>query len=52
MKVQWAVLTLWGIAMLATFLLVNDVFTYLGPVYFMCMVGTMVAVRKAGHGTL
>ena len=43
------VLVLWMIAILATLLIVKDsgVFTFLGPIYFICMLGCVITVRNA-----
>jgi L-asparagine transporter-like permease len=53
MKYELTILTLWLIAILTTLIIVRDtnLFTYLAPVYFICMVGsifTVRAVRKRG----
>jgi hypothetical protein len=44
-----AVVLLWAIAIITTVALVPDrqVFTTLGPVYAVCMIGSVVVVRKA-----
>lgn len=49
MKYIVTILALWLIALVATFLLVKDaaVFTYLGPLYAVCMVGSVITVRRA-----
>jgi hypothetical protein len=49
MKHQMANLALWLIAIVVTFLLVPDrhTMTTLGPVYAVCMIGSMVTVRAA-----
>lgn len=49
MKHELAVLGLWLLAVVPTLLLVQktDLFTYLGPLYFLCMVGTVYVVRSA-----
>jgi hypothetical protein len=46
---EFATLILWAIAILATFFIVQDqnFLTYLGPLYFVCMVGSIIVVRKA-----
>ena len=43
MKYELTVLTLWLIAILTTLIIVRDtnLFTYLAPVYFICMVGSI-----------
>jgi len=45
---ELAVLGLWLLAVVPTLLLVHDsgVFTYLGPLYFICMVGSVYIVRN------
>jgi hypothetical protein len=49
MKYIAAILGLWSIALLTTLLIIDEakVFTYLGPVYFICMVGSALIVRRA-----
>lgn len=49
MKYELAVLGLWLLAIVPTFLIVRttDLFTYLGPLYFICMVGSVFIVRSA-----
>lgn len=49
MKHELANLALWLLAVISTLLLVHqtDVFTYLGPLYFICMVGSVYLVRSA-----
>lgn len=49
MKYVAAILGLWTIAIAGTLLLVPDrsVFTYLGPLYAVCMIGSIVVVRLA-----
>ena len=51
MKHQIAVLLLWLIAIGVTFVMVRDpqVLTTLGPVYAICMIGSVVTVRAAGR---
>jgi hypothetical protein len=46
---EFAMLALWAIAILATFLILWDSksLTYLGPLYFICMVGSIIVVRNA-----
>ena len=48
MKDELAVLGLWLLAVVPTLLLVHDsgVFTYLGPLYFICMIGSVYIVRN------
>ena len=49
MKYEMAILLLWLLAVVPTLLLVSQtgVFTYLGPLYFLCMVGSVYIVRSA-----
>ncbi len=49
MKYELAVLGLWLLAVVPTFLMVQQtgMFTYLGPLYFLCMVGSIYVVRSA-----
>ncbi len=49
MKHIVVVVILWCIAIVTTLLLVEKtgVFTYLGPVYFICMLGSIITVRRA-----
>lgn len=49
LKHELAVLLLWLLSVVPTFLLLRDTnfFTYLGPLYFLCMVGTVYIVRNA-----
>ncbi len=44
-----AILALWLLAVVPTLLLVHQtgVFTYLGPLYFICIVGSIYIVRSA-----
>jgi len=48
---EFAVLALWLVAIAATFLLVEDrrPFTFLGPLYFVCTMGSILTVRNAGR---
>jgi hypothetical protein len=52
MKEELAVVVLWGIALLATMLLVHepDRFGYLAPVFLAGMIGSVVIVRRARAG--
>jgi len=45
----FALLALWLIALVTTLLLVPDrsVFTYLGPVFAICTIGSITILRKA-----
>ena len=49
MKHQAAILLLWVIAIVATFVTIGDphVMTTLGPVFAVCMIGSVVTVRAA-----
>lgn len=49
MKHELATLALWLIAVVPTLLVVQQsgLFTYLGPLYFLCMVGSVYVVRSA-----
>lgn len=49
MKYIITITILWLIAIVATLLFVGkaDAFNYIGPVYFICMVGSIVTMRKA-----
>lgn len=49
MKYEMAILALWLLAVVPTLLLVHQtgVFTYLGPLYFICIVGSIYIVRSA-----
>jgi hypothetical protein len=51
LKHELAVLGLWLIAVVPTILLVQQtgLITFLGPLYFICMVGTVYIVRSAKH---
>jgi hypothetical protein len=44
---ELVVLVLWMIAILATFLIIKDTgkFTYLAPVYTICMIGSLITIR-------
>jgi len=48
-KHEMAALALWILAVGPTLLLVHDTgaFTFLGPLYFICIVGTLFVVRSA-----
>jgi hypothetical protein len=48
-KHELAIIGLWLLAVVPTLLIVNQmgVFTYLGPLYFICMVGSLYIVRSA-----
>lgn len=48
-KHEMAVIALWLLAVVPTLMMVHQtgVFTYLGPLYFLCMVGTLYIVRSA-----
>ncbi len=49
MKYELAVLGLWLLAVVPTLVMVHQtgLFTYLGPLYFICMVGSIYIVRSA-----
>ncbi len=49
LKHELAILALWLIAVVPTLLIVHQsgLFTYLGPLYFLCMVGSVYIVRNA-----
>ena len=49
MKYELAILGLWLLAVVPTLLLLQQtgLFTYLGPLYFICMVGSVYIVRSA-----
>lgn len=51
MKHQIATLSLWLIAIAATFLMIHEqrIITVLGPVYAVCMIGSVVTVRAAAR---
>lgn len=49
MKYTLAVVALWALAIIATVVIVPDrsAFTYLGPLYAVCMIGSVVVVQRA-----
>ncbi len=49
MKYELSVLGLWLLAVVPTLVLVHQtgLFSYLGPLYFICMVGSIYIVRSA-----
>ena len=49
MKYILTITFLWIIAIVTTLLLIDteNSFTYLGPVYWICMVGSIVTMRRA-----
>jgi len=49
---EFITLALWLISILATLFLLRDtgLFTYLAPVYLICMVGSIITVRNARRG--
>lgn len=53
-KYEWATILLWAIAIAATVLVVKDtgLFTYLGPVFFICLLGSIMVVRSAQRSSL
>ena len=48
-KHEMAILLLWLVAIVPTLLILRQsgLFTYLGPLYFLCMVGSLFIVRNA-----
>jgi hypothetical protein len=48
-KYEWATIALWLIAMLATLYVTRDtgLFTFLGPVFFICLLGSILIVKNA-----
>jgi len=48
MKPEFAILSLWLIAVVATILIVDQsgVFTFLGPLFAICTIGSVVTVRR------
>ena len=44
---ELVILVLWMIAIMATFFIIKDTgkFTYLAPVYSICMIGSLITVR-------
>ena len=42
------IVALWAIAIAATFVIVKDskILSFLGPIYFVCMLGSVVTVRN------
>lgn len=51
MKYQFAILGLWIIAIIATLLIIDEmaVFTYVGPLYAICTIGSVIIVRLAAR---
>ena len=51
MKHELAILALWLISIVATMLIVDEagIFTYLGPLYAICTIGSVIIVRRAGR---
>lgn len=47
MRHEMAILGLWLAAAVATYVLTDGSFTYLGPLFFICMVGSIFIVRSA-----
>lgn len=49
MKHELAIIALWLLAVVATLFLVHQsgVFTFLGPLYFICMLGSVYIVRSS-----
>jgi len=54
MKTEITILALWLIAIVATLIIVKDAsrFTYLAPVYAICMIGSVVTVRRLRRETM
>jgi hypothetical protein len=52
LKHELAILLLWLLAVVPTLLMLREsgLFTYLGPLYFLCMVGSVYIVRSAKRG--
>jgi len=52
-KYEFTVTALWTIAILATLWITRgtNLFTYLGPLFFICMTGSIIAVRQARCST-
>lgn len=44
---ELVILVLWMVAILATFFIIKDTgkFTYLAPVYTICMIGSLITIR-------
>lgn len=49
MRPEWTVAVLWLIALVTTMLLTRDTgsFTFLGPVFAICMIGSVVTVKRS-----
>jgi hypothetical protein len=49
LKHEMAIVVMWLIAVVPTLLMLREsgIFTYLGPLYFLCMVGSIYIVRNA-----
>lgn len=49
---EFVILILWVIAIVATFLIIKDTgkFSYLAPVYSICMIGSIITVRTLKKG--
>jgi hypothetical protein len=49
MKYDLIIVALWAIAIAATFLIVHEtrLITFLGPLYAICMIGSVIAMRAA-----
>ncbi len=49
MKAEFVIIVLWLIAIVATFLVVDEtgIFTSLGPVFAICMIGSVITVQRA-----
>jgi hypothetical protein len=48
---ELAVLVLWLVAIVSTVVVIDDTgrFTYLGPVYFVCTLGSLLVVRGSSR---
>ena len=53
MKYDFTIVALWAIAVMTTFLIVQETrfLTVLGPLYAICMIGSVVTVRKARNAS-
>ena len=53
MKYDLTIVALWAIAVVATFLIVQEtrLLTVLGPLYAVCMIGSLATVRKARNAS-
>jgi hypothetical protein len=53
-KYELTVTALWTIAILATLWITRgtDLFTFLGPLFFICMTGSIIVVRQSRCNTI